>query len=206
MPHVVSATRRLSLSLWLASSAASTIAAEPILPVAPVRDVVQVLHGVTVHDPYRYLENVKDPQVQAWLRAQGDATRQTLDRIDVRDQLFKRIEALSTAAGDSIGSVMRMPQDRIYYLKRPQGEKQYKLMMRIGLAGAEKVLVDPEVQSRRTPTRTSSTASVAGRNCRRPSSTTARIRSMRACAPERPNRRPPTLRSSNSRHRATTAR
>ena len=150
MPHVVSATRRLSLSLWLASSAASTIAAEPILPVAPVRDVVQVLHGVTVHDPYRYLENVKDPQVQAWLRAQGDATRQTLDRIDVRDQLFKRIEALSTAAGDSIGSVMRMPQDRIYYLKRPQGEKQYKLMMRIGLAGAEKVLVDPEVQSRRT--------------------------------------------------------
>ncbi len=151
MPHVVSVTRMLSLSLWIASSAATTtIAAEPVLPVAPVRDVVQVLHGVTVHDPYRYLENIRDPQVQSWMRAQGDATRQTLDRIDLRDQLFKRIEALSAAAGDSIGSVVRMPGDRVYYLKRPQGHKQYKLMMRIGLAGAEKVLVDPEKEARRT--------------------------------------------------------
>lgn len=38
-------------------------------PVAPVRDVEQTLHGVTVHDPYRYFENLKDPEVQTWLRA-----------------------------------------------------------------------------------------------------------------------------------------
>jgi prolyl oligopeptidase len=112
--------------------------------------VVQVLHGVTVHDPYRYLENVKDPEVQTWLRAQGDVTRQVLDRIDLREHLLKRIVALSTATGDSINSVVRMPFDRVYYLKRPQGGTQFKLMMRIGLEGAEKVLVDPEVDTQRT--------------------------------------------------------
>lgn len=125
-------------------------AAEATPPVAPVRDVVQVLHGVTVHDPYRYMENVKDPEVQTWLRAQGEATRQTLDRIDLREQLQKRIEEFATATGDSIASVVRMPHDRIYYLKRPKGEKQFKLMLRVGLKGAEKVLVDPELEAKRT--------------------------------------------------------
>jgi prolyl oligopeptidase len=41
-----------------------------------------------------------------------------------------------------------MPGERYYYLKRAVGEKQFKLVMRQGLAGAEKVLVDPEVDAR----------------------------------------------------------
>jgi prolyl oligopeptidase PreP (S9A serine peptidase family) len=28
------------------------------------------LHGVTVNDPYRWLENPQDPVVQAWIKAQ----------------------------------------------------------------------------------------------------------------------------------------
>ncbi len=140
---------RVGVGLYLSATGAGVGAADVRLPVAPVRDVLQVLHGVTVHDPYRYMENVKDPQVQRWLRAQGQATRQTLDRIDRREALLRRIEALSLATGDSIGSIVRMPGERIYYLKRPAGEKQYKLMLRTGLGGAEKVLVDPEVLARR---------------------------------------------------------
>ena len=143
-------TRSLGVGLCLAASATCTFAAEPVAPIAPVRDVVQVLHGVTVHDPYRYLENVKDPEVQTWLRAQGEVTRQTLDRIDLRERLLQRIEQLSTATGDSIYNVVRMPHGRIYYLKRPKSEKQFKLMLRVGLNGAEKVLVDPEAEAKRT--------------------------------------------------------
>src|ERR1035437_6756995 len=143
-------TRPAGVGLCLAAIAAWVFAAEPVLPIAPVRDVTQVLHGVTVHDPYRYMENVKDPQVQSWLREQSEVTRKTLDKIDLRADLLKRIEALAAATGDSIHGVLRMPHERIYYLKRPQGEKQFKLMMRVGLTGAEKILVDPEVQARRT--------------------------------------------------------
>ena len=69
--------RPAGVLLCLAGLAGTLTAAPAALPIAPVRDVTQVLHGVTVHDPYRYLENVKDPEVQAWLRAQGEGTRQT---------------------------------------------------------------------------------------------------------------------------------
>ncbi len=140
----------LGVGLWALAFASGTFAAQPALPIAPVRDVVQVLHGVTVHDPYRYLENVKDPEVQAWLRAQGDVTRQLLDKIDLRERLLKRIVELSAATGDSINSVVRMPLNRVYYLKRAAGEAQFRLMMRIGLEGVEKVLVDPQVDTQRT--------------------------------------------------------
>jgi prolyl oligopeptidase len=43
-----------------------------------------------------------------------------------------------------------MPGERVYFLKRPKGDKQFKLMLRVGLSGSDKVLVDPEVDTRRT--------------------------------------------------------
>lgn len=43
-----------------------------------------------------------------------------------------------------------MPGDKIFYMKRPKGERQFKLVMRIGLQGAERILVDPELDAKRT--------------------------------------------------------
>lgn len=119
-------------------------------PVAPVRDVVENLHGVEVHDPYRYFENLKAPDVQSWLKAQGAHARETLDRIEGREQMQRRIAEISAAAGDSISGLTRMPGDHLFYLKRARGDKQYKLVMRDGLQGRERVLVDPTVFAART--------------------------------------------------------
>jgi prolyl oligopeptidase len=44
--------------------------------------------------------------------------------------------------------VTRLPGERYFYLKRARDARQYKLVMRQGLAGAERTLVDPEVESR----------------------------------------------------------
>ena len=143
--------RTLCVSLcWIATASCAWSAVAPATVPAPVRDVTELMHGVTVHDPYRYMESIKDPEVQTWLRAQGDVTRQTLDRIDLRARLLQRIEEVSIATGDSLSNIVRMPGDRVYYLKRPRTERQFKLMMRVGLAGAEQVLVDPEVEAKRT--------------------------------------------------------
>ena len=153
LSFVTQAVRVPVLSLALAASALAASPATPVVPVAPIARVdstVEVLHGVSVADPYRYMENVKSPELQTWLRAQGDVTRSTLDRIDVRANLLQRIEELSNATGDSIGSVVRMPGDTVYYLKRASGQRQFKLMMRTGLNGVEKVLVDPDVDAQRT--------------------------------------------------------
>ena len=46
-------------------------------PYPPSRrvDVTDVLHGVPVADPYRWLEDEKSPEVQAWMKAQDDLAR-----------------------------------------------------------------------------------------------------------------------------------
>ena len=108
------------------------------------------LHGVVVKDPYRYMENVKAPEVQTWIRAQGAYSREVLDQIAVRDGLEKRLTELTSANGDAIGGMVRMPGDKIFYMLRPKGERQFKLAMRTGFAGAARVLVDPEVAAKAT--------------------------------------------------------
>src|SRR5450759_206119 len=128
----------------------TTAAFAASLPIAPVKEVTDTIHGIAVKDPYRYFENVKAPEVQTWLKGQGEVARETLDKIELRDRMEARITELATATGDQIRSVMRMPGDLVYYQKRPKGDRQFKLVMRVGLKGEERVLVDPEVDARRT--------------------------------------------------------
>lgn len=141
--------RELSLAaaLWAGSLAALAAPSSP--PAAPIRDVTQTLHGVTVHDPYRDLEEVKSPATQAWLKAQGEFAEAALATMPERDKLAERIEALSRTTGDLVREVVRLPGDRLFYLKREAGHPQFKLITRTGLAGPERVLVDPEEMTRR---------------------------------------------------------
>ena len=140
-----------ALGAWLLSAASVCSAVNvPTQPVAPVREVSETFHGVTLKDPYRHLEKVRTPESQAWYRAQGDYTRAQLDKIAVRDGLEHRITELTSAAGDALYGITRMPGNTFFYLKRPKGERQFKLAMRVGPTGAERILVDPEVDAKRT--------------------------------------------------------
>lgn len=51
-------------------------------PATPRRDVVDVIHGVTVHDPYRWLEDLEAPEVQAWLHAEDERARSYLSTLE----------------------------------------------------------------------------------------------------------------------------
>ena len=138
------ATLTLAVLLPLAAGPAPARDAT-VPPVAEVRDVPTTLHGTVVHDPYRWMEDVKSPASQAWLKGQGAAARSVLDRIDGREAINKRLVEVAAAQGDSVYSIQQMPGARWYYLKRGVGERQYKLVLRQGLTGKERVLVDPEV-------------------------------------------------------------
>ena len=152
LTRILGAARLRSLATWVVwatlglGSSGPAVAADA----APIRMVSTLMHGVRVDDPYRYMENVRDPQVRDWLVSQGEAARGVLDQIDVRERLLKRLEAVSLATGDQIGSLVRMPGDRLFYLKRERGERQFKLRMRTGIQGQEQLLVDPEAISART--------------------------------------------------------
>ena len=64
-------------------------------PVARVTITTDTYFGETLSDPYRWMENDKDPEWLPFLKAQNDYTRSVLDALPGRDDLLKRIEQLS---------------------------------------------------------------------------------------------------------------
>lgn len=48
--------------------------------------------GKTVDDPYRFLEQVKDPSVVNWMRGQADATDAILKRLPGRQTVFNSLK------------------------------------------------------------------------------------------------------------------
>ena len=64
-------------------------------PPAPRTEMVEeTVNGVTVHDPYRWMEQ-PSPEFGAWARAESTHARTTLDAIPGRDELRARIEAVA---------------------------------------------------------------------------------------------------------------
>src|SRR6266513_407698 len=115
--------------------------------VAPVRIVTDTYHGVPVQDPYRFMENVGDPEVASWMKSQSDYARVVLDSLPARIELLKRIEMLENSVSARVTSVSWLRNNRLFYLKREGQEAQPKLFVREGLRGKERLLVDPETLS-----------------------------------------------------------
>jgi len=111
-------------------------------PVAPVRPVTDDYHGTKIVDNYRYMENLKDPEVQAWMKAQNDYTHAQLASIPGREKLLERIRQLDQAVPQVQGT--RLPGDLYLILKRLPTENVSKLYLRQGLNGEDKLLVNPE--------------------------------------------------------------
>ncbi len=111
-------------------------------PVAPVREIVDDYFGTKVSDPYRYMENLKDPEVEAWFKGQNEYTRATLAKIPGRAKLLARIRELD----QSVPSVFagRLPGDVYLIWKRLPGEDTSKVYLRKGLTGSDHLLIDPE--------------------------------------------------------------
>lgn len=110
-------------------------------PVAPVHPVTDTYYGTPVVDPYRYMENLRDPEVQAWMKAQDDYTRRELAAIAGREALAKRVEGLM--GGDLRRTDFTRRGHRLFYQTAAAGENLMKLAYRDGVDGQEHVLVDP---------------------------------------------------------------
>src|SRR4051812_29474798 len=52
--------------------------------------IVETIHGVTVADPYRWLEDASSPEVQRWTDQQNALTRKALDAFPGRKGLTER--------------------------------------------------------------------------------------------------------------------
>jgi prolyl oligopeptidase len=133
MSHRLSAT---ALFLLVAPCAFAQSFTPPATPSRPVQDVV---HGVALTDPYRWLEDGSNADVVKWTRAQHDAATAWLDKNappvpGLRDELTRYIDRTVT-------SPPSFYKGREYFTRKVKGDAQAKLYTRID--GKEVLLFDP---------------------------------------------------------------
>ncbi len=144
-----SAVFRLGLGLTLAvvvngalAQHLSTGLVPPLIPPdTPVEATIESLYGRTIYDPYRWLEDTAAPEVLAWFEAQNAYTRTVLDALPGRAALHARLVEINrnqTHLRD-----MQVAGDAIVYLRRGPNDAIFKLYMRDGQNGAERLLLDP---------------------------------------------------------------
>ena len=113
-------------------------------PATRIDNVTETLHGVTITDPYRWLEDQNSPETRAWINAQNDYTASMLGNLPVRDRIRARLTQLLKI--DTI-SAPRARGGRYFFSKRRSDQNQSVLYVRNGLKGEDEVLIDPNTMS-----------------------------------------------------------
>lgn len=133
----------LSHLFAIVSALASSAVLAQALPAFPPGSVAETFFGTTVDDPYRELENVKDPKVIARMKAHAERAARTLKELDGYGRLLARIAELDNATEVVIGEVRRMPDGALFFTRRGAKDNTFKLFVRRP-EGAESLIADPD--------------------------------------------------------------
>ena len=101
--------------------------------------VTETLHGDRVSDPYRWLEK-DSAETAEWTRQQNALTEAYLATFPGREPIRARLTELMAIGAISVPSPAR---GRYFYQLREGGQNQPVLLLREGLAGGDRVLLDP---------------------------------------------------------------
>lgn len=109
-------------------------------PATRTGDVKEVIHGVEIADPYRWLEDQNSAETRKWIDAQNAYSRPILDKLPGRAGIRKRLSELMNI--DQTG-VPRARGGRYFFARRRAGQDQPVIYVRDGLNGKDQVLLDP---------------------------------------------------------------
>jgi prolyl oligopeptidase len=110
---------------------------------APSANVVETLCGEKIADPYRPLENLKDPKVAAWYQRESDHARAVLDAIPGRSELISKMQEFDRRKKEKVFDLSITDNDCYFYLKQTPADETGKLFTRNGFKGKERLLFDP---------------------------------------------------------------
>ncbi len=135
---------RVALSLFVVPGVALAQGAGLHYPAAPKGSQVDVYHGVSISDPYRWLEDTDSPATLAWVQAENSLTFDYLARIPEREAIRKRLTTLWNYEKFSAP----VKAGGRYFASRNSGlQNQDVLTVQEGLKGPERVLLDPNTLS-----------------------------------------------------------
>jgi len=132
--------KKLFLLLLCAHTSASF--AQFKCPPSKKVDSTNTYFGVTYHDQYQWMENLKDTSVTSWFHRQADYSNAILNKINGRDQLIAEWNMLDKLKPAVIVNIA-YENGRLFYKKTMPGEKVGKLYYRQGENGTEILLFDP---------------------------------------------------------------
>lgn len=133
-------------SAWSATVAAAAVSetavasSAPIYPAARRVDVVDVFHGVEVRDPYRWMEDLRSPELTAWIAAQNQLATPWLVEGPVHGKALAHMQALADLYPTE--ELPRQIAGREFY--RAMVKDRIVLMTRDPGAAAARTLVDAE--------------------------------------------------------------
>lgn len=125
------------------ASAASAPAAAPSRFVGPEtrrEDRVEVQHGVSVPDPYRWLEDPDSAETTAWVAAENKVTYGYLEKVPARAEIKKRLTELWNFARFSIPTKRG---GRYFFTANDGLQNQPPVYVLDSLDGTPRLLLDP---------------------------------------------------------------
>ena len=107
-------------------------------------DVVEEIHGVSIADPYRWLEDQESPETRAWIEQQNQYTESLLAGLPSKEYISNRYTELLRV--DQVG-IPSEAGNRYFFTKRGADQDLSVICMREGLKGEDRVLIDPHPMS-----------------------------------------------------------
>lgn len=111
----------------------------------PMRvDVIDTYHGISVADPYRWMENTDSPELKEWISAQNAATEAYLSSVPAREKLRSRFTALWNYSRYSVP----FHKSNRYFFSRNDGlQNQSVVYMQDNLGAEARIALDPNTWS-----------------------------------------------------------
>ena len=132
------------LATLAAPAFAATFAGVTVPEPLPPRPVTETFWGTAVEDRYRYFEDTKDAALQAWMKANAQATETILSRIPGRAGLLARMRENEAQAPGLATQIVRTANSRYFFEKRDPKDNQFRLVWRAGPDGPDQLIFDPE--------------------------------------------------------------
>ncbi|HTG87286.1 MAG TPA: prolyl oligopeptidase family serine peptidase [Pyrinomonadaceae bacterium] len=143
---IVSRSWAQSVAPATTSATGAATAKDPklVYPESRKGDQVDDYFGTKVADPYRWLEDDRKPEVQAWVEAQNKVTFGYLDRIPYREKLKTRLTELFNYP--RISAPFRRG-DTYFFTKNDGLQNQSVYYIQQGVNGKPEVFLDPNTFS-----------------------------------------------------------
>jgi prolyl oligopeptidase len=133
-----------SLTIVAGTLGAQTQNAPPSYPAATRGSQVDDYHGVSIADPYRWLEDTDSPATKAWVEAENRLTDSFLSSIPERSAIKNRLTQIWNYARFSAPF---KNGGRYFYFQNTGLQNQSVLYVQDGRNAAPRVLLDPNVLS-----------------------------------------------------------